>query len=334
MSQELTLSERIISTLNTDYGIKIATLTQLAIGADLHASTYKAEALDQTSYFIKLKHGHHDTSSEILEFLWSAGIRQIIPPIKTIHEKTTQQMDDLTLIVYPFVEGQDGFNCHLTDEHWVQLGKTLRQVHELDVPPSIQTHIRQETYSAKWRDAIRSTYHHIDSEPVDEIASQLQKFMKKNRGAICRLVDRAEQLGQKLQDKSLECVLCHSDIHGGNVLIDKQSHLYIVDWDEPIIAPKERDLMFIGSGVGNVWNKSLEKKLFYKGYGKTNIHREALAYYRQERIVEDMAIYSREILLTPDGGKSRLEMYNYFIDMFEPNGVVDRAFKADENLLR
>lgn len=32
----------------------------------------------------------------------------------------------------------------------------------------------------------------------------------------------------------------------------------IVDWDEPIMAPKERDLMFIGGGVANVWNDPSE----------------------------------------------------------------------------
>ena len=30
--------------------------------------------------------------------------------------------------------------------------------------------------------------------------------------------------------------------------------------------PKERDLMFIGGGVANVWNKPHEETLFYKGY--------------------------------------------------------------------
>ncbi len=63
---------------------------------------------------------------------------------------------------------------------------------------------------------------------------------------IRRLVDRAEQLGKKLQKHSPKFVLCHSDIHGGNVLIHENSDIYIVDWDEPIMAPKERDLMFIG----------------------------------------------------------------------------------------
>jgi len=104
--------------------------------------------------------------------------------------------------------------------------------------------------------ALRSIYTHIEGTPIaDEIGLKLQKFMKKNMPDILRLVDRAEQLGKKLQNHSHKFVLCHSDIHVGNVLIHENSDIYIVDWDEPIIAPKERDLMFIGGGVGNVMNK-------------------------------------------------------------------------------
>lgn len=334
MLEKHTLSDLIISCLNTDYGIKVATLTLLSAGADINASIYRTQTLDQTSYFIKLKHGHHDSNTEIVELLRSAGIQQIIPPVKTIHGKTTQRIDDFTLIVYPFIDGQDGFNRNLTNDQWIKLGKVLRQVHELEVPLSIQNRIRQETYSAKWRDVVRSIYTDIEADPIDdEIAIQLQKFMKKNMPDIRRLVDRAEQLGEKLQNYSFKFLLCHSDIHGGNVLMDENSHIYIVDWDEPIMAPKERDLMFIGGGVGNVWNEPLEEKLFHKGYGKTEINSTALAYYRHERIVEDIAIYSQELLFTTAGGKDRLEMYKHFMAMFEPQGVIDIAFKTDESLL-
>lgn len=31
------------------------------------------------------------------------------------------------------------------------------------------------------------------------------------------------------------------------------------------MAPKERNLMFIGGGVANVWNNPREEKFFYKG---------------------------------------------------------------------
>ncbi len=148
---------------------------------------------------------------------------------------------------------------------------------------------------------------------------------------IRRLVDRAEQLAEKLHDLSPNFVLCHSDIHAGNVLLSGNDALYIVDWDEPIMAPRERDLMFIGGGVANVWNKPHEEELFYKGYGKTDVNMTLLSYYRHERIVEDIAEYAQELLSTTSGGKNRAEMYKQFVGMFEPNGVVDIAFKTDEN---
>ena len=78
-----------------------------------------------------------------------------------------------------------------------------------------------KVYSPKWREAVRSLYVHIEAQPIgDEIALKLLKFMKENMPAIRRLVDRAEQLGQKLQGRSTKFVLCHSDIHGGNVLLN------------------------------------------------------------------------------------------------------------------
>jgi spectinomycin phosphotransferase len=156
--------------------------------------------------------------------------------------------------------------------------------------------------------------------------------MKKHRVAIHRLVDRAEQLGQKIQDQSHEFVLCHSDIHGGNVLIDGNEIIYMVDWDDPIMAPKERDLMFIGGGVANVWIKLHEEKFFYKGYGKTDVNMTILAYYRHERIVEDIALFGQQLLLTTAGGDDRIESFKHFVAQFEPQGVVDIAFKTDESL--
>ena len=326
--------QRIINCLNIDYGIEIATLTLLPIGADMHASVYKAQTHDQTSYFVKLKRGHHhDISVVIVELLHDAGMQQIIPPIKTLLSQSTQRISDFTLIVYPFVNGQDGFSCNLTDNQWVQLGKALREVHQIAVPPSIQNQLRREVYSPRWREAVRSLYVHIEAQPIgDEIALKLVKFMKENMPAIRRLVDRAEQLGQKLQGQSHKFVLCHSDIHGGNVLTNGNDAIYIVDWDEPIMAPKERDLMFIGGGVANVWNKLHEEKSFYRGYGKTEINSTLLAYYRHERIVEDIAAYGHELLLTMSRGDDRPEMYKQFIGMFEPHGVVDIAFATDEGL--
>lgn len=328
--------QRIIDCLNTNYDLKVARLSFLPIGADMNASVYKAEAQDRSSYFIKLKSGHHhDISATIIALLHEAGIQQIIPPIKTKHGQPIQHIDDFTLIVSPFIEGQDGFSRDLTDDQWLALGKVMRQIHEIDVPPSIQLRVRREDYSPKWREAVQSLYAHLESEPsTDEISSKLIQFMKNQIAVIHRLVDRAAQLGKQIQKQSPEFVLCHADIHGGNVLMDGNDIIYMVDWDDPIMAPKERDLMFIGGGVANVWNKPHEEKFFYKGYGKTEINMAILAYYRHERIVEDIALIGQQLLLTSAGDQnSRIESYKHFTAQFEPQGVVEIAFNTDKGLI-
>jgi spectinomycin phosphotransferase len=329
--KESSISERrIMACLKNNYGIKAQELTLLDFGADINASIYRAQAANDL-YFVKLKRGHHhDISAVIHELLHDAGIQQIIPIIKTTCGQLNQPLDDSTLSVFPFIEGQDGFNRHLTDDQWFKLGKVLRQVHSLDVPASIQAMIRWETYSPKWRQAVRALYPLMESEPKgDRVVIDLWTFMKQHSAVIHRLVDRAECLAEQVQALSPPFVLCHSDIHGGNVLIENDG-FYIVDWDEPIMAPRERDLMFIGGGVGNVWNKPQEEDLFYKGYGPVEVNQTILAYYRHERILEDIAIYAQELLLSSAGGQNRETLYGYFISQFEPRGVVEIAFETDE----
>ncbi len=336
MIEKSPLSEQhIIDCLKINYGIEVATLTFLPLGADMHASVYKAQTYNQSSYFVKLKRGHHyDNSAIIIALLCNAEIQQIIPVVKTISGQATQRVDDFTLTVSPFIDGQDGFSRDLTGDQWYTLGKVMRQIHQINVPLGVQAKIRRESYSPKWRQAVRSLYPLIEFEPSgDMIAVNLLTFMKKHIPSIHRLVDRAEQLAQMAQGQSSEFVLCHSDLHGGNVLIDENDTIYIVDWDDPIIAPKERDLMFIGGGVANVWNKPHEKELFYKGYEKAEVNMTLLAYYRHERIVEDIAIYGQQILLTTAGGQDRVEWYKQFIAQFDPQGVVEIAFKTDEKML-
>lgn len=204
--------------------------------------------------------------------------------------------------MYPFIEGQNGFCYNLTEDQWITLGKTLRKIHELDLPQSIKDQIRKEIYSPKSREYFRSLDAYLDMDlKGDEITLKLQAFMREHKAIIHRLVNQAELLSQEILKQSHELVLCHSDIHTGNVLIDESNAIYIVDWDEPIMAPKELDLMFIGGGVANVWNSPREEAIFYKGYGKTTINRKILAYYRHERIVQDTVEYAQALLLTSDG---------------------------------
>lgn len=325
----------IMDCIKVSYDLEVKSIIPLSGGADMNAALYKVQTQDRSSYFVKLKHGYEtDINLTLVELLYDSGIQQIIPPLKANTGRSILQLDDFCLIIYPFIEGVNGFSHTLTERQWITLGQALRQIHDFKVPSSFLKHMRQETYSLQWRQAVRSLYANIQQQPVsnDVIALQFLNFMKEQRLVIQRLVDRAEQLYNTIKQQAAKFVLCHSDIHGGNVLIKGNDTLYIVDWDELIMAPKERDLMFIGGGIANVWNDPQEEAFFYKGYGHTDINTSILAYYRYERIVEDIAEYGQALLLSNYDNihKNRAEMYKQFISMFEPNGVVDIAFKTDK----
>src|SRR6185312_7587812 len=153
------------------------------------------------------------------------------------------------------------------------------------------------------------------------------EFMRDNVGKIDHTVKGSGKLAEELKKKQREFIICHADLHGANVLIDTNNQLYIVDWDTLMFAPKERDLMFVGGGVGGFWNKKGEEELFYRGYGEMKINHTALTYYRYERIVQDIVEFSKRLLLVSDGGKDRECSLEKFKQAFESNNVVEIAMR-------
>lgn len=322
--------QQIIELLKTNYGIESESVQLLPLGADMNAFVYKANA-KSNSYFVKIKCGNHEEIHiAIIHLLHNFGIKEIIFPIATIDGKLLKRLDHSKMIIYPFIDGQNGFEQKLTKSQWIELGKTLKQIHLLSLPVYIQQQLRKEVFSPKWRETVRSLYPQIDLDASDDkIAKDFKNFFKANFDAIHRLVNSAEELSKKIQADSHNYVLCHSDIHAGNILITSDESFYIIDWDEPMMAPKERDLMFIGGGVGNVWNLPTEVAYFYEGYGETDIDKTILSYYRHERIVEDIALFGQDILSRNHNDQSKLVMFKHFKSMFEPNGVVDIAFSIE-----
>ncbi len=322
---------QIVELLQIYYGIDVQVAEFLPGGADMNASVYKADA-KSNSYFIKLKHGLHDEINlSIIRLLHNSGINEILFPIYSLNGKLFEQIGNVKIIVYPFIDAPNGFTQVLTEKQWKQLGHALKNVHSTSVPLSIQQQLRKETYLTKWRNSVKSFFTQIDpDESDDQITADFKSFFNKNIDIIHQLVKSADDLSRKIQPDPEKYVLCHSDIHAGNVLLANES-IYIIDWDEPMMAPKERDLMFIGAGVGNVWNKPHEISYFYQGYGKTDIDITILSYYRLERIIEDIAVYASDLLSHVKNNQVRSVMFNHFKSMFDSNGVVEIAFATNQS---
>ena len=327
--------ESIIACLRDEYSLRVAQVAFLPLGADLNTAVYRVVTDDETPYFLKLRSGVFDEISVALpKFLSDQGIKQIIAPLPTKSGQLRANLDTFKTILYPFVEGGDGYAVKMSEQQWNEFGSALKRIHTLDVPPMLADPIRREAFSPRWRETARMFLERIDDDVLDDpVAINLVAFLKMKHDEILNLIERAECLAQSLQERPPEFVLCHSDVHAANILIDAGGNFHIVDWDDPILAPKERDLMFIGGAQGFISHSAQEEQtLFYRGYGQTEIDPIALAYYRYERIIEDIAIYCEQLLLTPEGGEDREQSLHYLKSNFLPNGTIEMARQSDQTL--
>lgn len=324
--------EKIVACLQDEYDLQAVEVAFLPLGADRKTAVYHIVTNDGAAYFLKLRQGaFNETSVTLPKFLSDQGIPQILACLATQVGQLWTSLDGYKVILYPFVEGHNGYEVALSDQHWIEFGRALKRIQSLELPAGLIRHIRRETYSSQWREIVTTFMERVEEETFDEpVAVRLAAFLNGKRAEILRLVERTDQLAQALQTQSPEFVLCHSDIHAGNILIDVNDNFYIVDWDDPILAPKERDLMYAGGGqFGARRTPEEEETLFYRGYGQTQVDPNALAYYRYERIIEDIAAYCEELLLTEEGGADREQAYRYLTSNFLPGGVLEIAYKAD-----
>lgn len=328
--------ENIITYLDNEYGLKIEEITFLPLGADLNTAVYRVVADDETPYFVKLRRGDFDEATvAVPKFLSDQGIKQIIPSLTTQTGQLWASLDPFKVILYPFVEGHNGFEVNISDKQRIEFGTALKKFHAADIPSVLTNSIRREVFSHQWREIVKLFLERIESEPFYEpVAGKLAAFLKAQREKILELINRAERLALTLQSQPPKFILCHGDIHAWNLLIDVNDKLFLVDWDTLVFAPKERDLMFVGAGLGgNGHSLKEEETLFYQGYGPTQIDPIGIAYYRYERIIEDIAVYCEQIFLSDEGGEDREQSLEYLMSNFLPNSTIEIARQYEKTYL-
>lgn len=304
----------------------------LPLGADVNTAVYRVVAENSDVYFLKLRRGtFNEPSVTFPKYLYDQGVRQLIAPLTTKTGELWADVEGFKLVLYPFVEGKDAYQLALPNQHWLEFGTTLRHIHKVAVPTPLRQQLPQETYSDHWRNMVKTLLERPD-DGLDPIASEMVTFLKSKRSDILLLIEHTETLALGLTTQTLDACVCHADLHAGNLFIAEDGSFYIVDWDTLLLAPKERDLMFIGAGLmGGHHRPEAEVALFYQGYGHTAVNTSALAYFRYERIIQDIAAYGEELLSEEGGDEDRKQSLGYLKANFLTNGTIDLAFRTEQS---
>ncbi len=315
--------------LHAEYGLKPAALTFLPLGADLSTSVYRADVSDGAAFFVKVRFGPFDPLAALVStWLAQQGVAEIIAPLPTTSAQPFAVTPDFTMLVYPFIVGHDAYEGILTDEQWVAFGRAMRRIHDAPLPPHLAGRLPVEKYDPRWREQLRRALIELDSASAPDSAGlRLAEFMAERRAYVLDLVARTERLARTLGDAELPPVLCHTDLHPGNLLICPDGRFFIVDWDAPLLAPRERDLMYPGGAQGFPGRTPEEEEaLFFEGYGPADVDLRAVAYYRLERVIEDLAIFCYQLLGASEGSAAdREQALGWAMSNFLPGHTLEIA---------
>jgi spectinomycin phosphotransferase len=243
----------IVTALQASFGIRVAALDFLPIGNDSASWAYRIEAAQGPAWFLKIRPGAGPIpGAAVPSHLHRHGVTNVLAPLATHAGAPYVLVDGFALALYPMPDARVGAEVGLSEAQWRQLGAAVRQLHRVPLTPELARMVGREAFRPTRRELVADLEALVATVASDDpTAWELAGFWQEHQGVIGALVHRADVLGRHLARSSFPHVLCHADLHSWNVLVDADQQLWLVDWDEAILAPKERDLMFVVGGIGH-----------------------------------------------------------------------------------
>ena len=322
--------ERLCACLQEEYNLYPTALEFLPLGQDSRAGVYRIVSEQGDPYLLKVKQGTlYSPGCFVPRYLCDQGITFVVAPIPTREHALWTRIEDWDVIVYPFIDGDSGWTG-MVDKQWKEAGTVFKQIHQVRPPSHGFELVRKETFDpaeyVRWIRVFEEQHLHVEDGGVSERA--LRDLWKAHQSTIHTVVTSMEKLAGVLQGRTLPYVICHADFHPSNLLRDQAGHVFVIDWDDVMLAPKERDFIFVKEAPIDAQTPSP----FFQGYGQTEIDWAALTYYRYERVIQDVIAYAEEALFRDDLGEETKASCVQFFRINLTGGMIDAAYAAAAHL--
>ena len=322
---------QIIDALRAGFGIEAAGLQFLPVGNDAGSWAYRVQDTAGRAWFLKVRSPADDTrGADVPAYLQRHGVPRVLAPRPAVTGAAWIPADRFALALYPFVEGRPAAEAGLSAAQWRELGHAVRTIHETPVTPELSRLVGREVFRPT-RYGLFGRLHQVlaSPDPGDALARELAAAWQARTGAIRQVTGQVDALGQRFGRLDVPQVLCHADLHTFNVLVDGSGQLWVADWDEAILAPRERDLMFVIRGIGQGLMPPGGTESFLDGYGGAAADEGLLTYYRYAWAAQDIAACAEEVLFLPGRGQdTRRAAVDDFTNLFEPGNIVDLALTS------
>lgn len=257
------------------------------------------------------------------QFLHDQGL----PVVSVLPDKSGEFISNIGkggIIVYPFIHGTSLMKSSVLEtdvSHFrKKIGTIIARLHRLNLGDNVRLHLPTEDFSKFQAESV-AILQIVKQEHHDPLLKDFSHFLCLWQKELENLLRVTRKLARHLRSHKLDYVLCHGDIHEDNVLVSREGQLFIIDWDNMILAPRERDLMFFyGTGLVDYLEGYRRHEVNYQ------IHQTLVDYYVLEWALQEIVDYGTRLSDTRFDTSGRLDAWKQFQGLFEPGEDVDRAF--------
>lgn len=263
-------------TLENNYNIEIGNLSFIQGG---EASwDYKVEAKDRKIYFLKIHKGlsDHEKRFELMYRLYkNCGIRNITHPIKTQNGELVVQLNNYPCALFNFISGSNAAQKPLDEKQRFALGELLGRIHkakEIIGDFSLREDFEYENIG-RFLELLRKVASFFSYS--SQFKKETSKLLLQNEEKILEQIKNLEKLNKILLNQNLDFVICHGEPRDWNTVVSEDGQIFLIDWDDCLFAPKEKDLNFIK-----------DDPIKLDGYksivGELSLNKEVISYYGLE----------------------------------------------------
>lgn len=326
--------QTLISWVRDDFAADLASVERVTSGADENAATWRGVAADGGAYAIKLTSGGSAAGLVVPAYLVRHGVRGVPAPVPATDGRVYTERGGKRLSVVPWVGDRKAVGA-MSEARWRAYGALLATVHATPIGPDVAAVLPVDTYRHdRWAGVVRT----LDEArvPGDEIGRATVEKWREVSHAANALLRAADELGAELRARGTPGVICHADPHLANALLGAGDELWLIDWDDAMLAPPELDLMLLLGGMGDIGPVTAEElSWLFAGYGPVDPDAELVAYFRCRRALEDAAGWASQALdagrWTPDERAHALRVVGFVTG---PDGLVTLAMAALRELGR
>lgn len=295
--------------LQADFGLRVDEVVAVDGGVDRQARLWRVREVDGRAFAVKWTAGGSAAGLTVARTLADAGVDGVVAPLAAADGRPWSDRAGRRLVVLPWVDGPVALRAGLDAHRWEAFGRLLAAVHGTplaglpNLPASDRPHEGLRHRAAALHRALDAASDHDPAAPPhDDLVTRVVDEAPRLRAVVDALLAGAD----RLHDRggwagSGPRVPCHADPHLGNVLVDEVSGVRLLDWDDAVAGPPEQDLLFVldGGVLAFAPVTTAQRQAFFAGYGPVDLDREALAYHRSLRALEDVVDFALEVL-TPD----------------------------------